>query len=60
MLLLYLSTALKYAVKDVSEGAEYEFRVSAINVSGVGEPSPPSKMVAARNPKSKQYTTLTS
>ncbi|XP_062402366.1 immunoglobulin-like and fibronectin type III domain-containing protein 1 isoform X2 [Sardina pilchardus] len=43
--------ALKYAVKDVSEGAEYEFRVSAINESGAGEPSPPSVVVAARNPK---------
>ncbi|XP_063072215.1 immunoglobulin-like and fibronectin type III domain-containing protein 1 isoform X3 [Engraulis encrasicolus] len=45
--------ALKYAVKDVSEGAEYEFRVAAINVSGAGPPSPPSVMVAARNPKMK-------
>ncbi|XP_041944625.1 immunoglobulin-like and fibronectin type III domain-containing protein 1 isoform X4 [Alosa sapidissima] len=42
---------LKYAVKDVSEGSEYEFRVAAINVSGAGDPSPPSQVVAARNPK---------
>lgn len=53
-------TVLKYAVKDVSEGAEYEFRVAAINVSGAGEPSPPCAMVCARNPKSKyDYTNFT-
>ncbi|XP_068170742.1 immunoglobulin-like and fibronectin type III domain-containing protein 1 [Antennarius striatus] len=39
-----------YAVKDVTEGAEYEFRVSAINESGSGDPSPPSAMVCAKNP----------
>ncbi|XP_058635174.1 immunoglobulin-like and fibronectin type III domain-containing protein 1 [Onychostoma macrolepis] len=43
-------SALKYAVKDVSEGSEYEFRVSAINMSGPGEPSAPSAMVCAKNP----------
>uniref|UniRef100_A0A3B5KHZ4 Immunoglobulin like and fibronectin type III domain containing 1, tandem duplicate 3 n=1 Tax=Takifugu rubripes TaxID=31033 RepID=A0A3B5KHZ4_TAKRU len=41
----------KYAVKDVVEGIEYEFRVSAINISGSGEPSPPSEFVFARDPK---------
>ncbi|KAM9361327.1 immunoglobulin-like and fibronectin type III domain-containing protein 1 [Symphorus nematophorus] len=41
----------KYAVKDVVEGIEYEFRVSAINISGAGEPSPPSEFVFARDPK---------
>ncbi|XP_028854892.1 immunoglobulin-like and fibronectin type III domain-containing protein 1 [Denticeps clupeoides] len=41
----------KYAVKDVFEGAEYEFRVVAINVSGAGEPSLPSDFVFARDPK---------
>ncbi|XP_038824346.1 immunoglobulin-like and fibronectin type III domain-containing protein 1 [Salvelinus namaycush] len=41
---------LEYAVKDVVEGAEYEFRVSAINVSGAGEFSLPSVMVTAKNP----------
>ncbi|XP_061893440.1 immunoglobulin-like and fibronectin type III domain-containing protein 1 [Entelurus aequoreus] len=41
----------KYAVKDVVEGIEYEFRVSAINISGVGEPSAPSEFVVARDPK---------
>jgi len=43
----------QYAVKDVVEGSEYEFRVSAINESGAGEPSPPSAMVAAKNPPMK-------
>ncbi|XP_029907362.1 immunoglobulin-like and fibronectin type III domain-containing protein 1 [Myripristis murdjan] len=41
----------KYAVKDVVEGIEYEFRVAAINISGAGEPSPPSEFVFARDPK---------
>uniref|UniRef100_A0A8C5HQK6 Immunoglobulin-like and fibronectin type III domain-containing protein 1 n=1 Tax=Gouania willdenowi TaxID=441366 RepID=A0A8C5HQK6_GOUWI len=41
---------LAFAVKDVTEGAEYEFRVAAINESGVGDPSPPSAMVCAKNP----------
>ncbi|XP_040890311.1 immunoglobulin-like and fibronectin type III domain-containing protein 1 [Toxotes jaculatrix] len=41
---------VNYAVKDVTEGAEYEFRVSAINESGSGDPSPPSAMVCAKNP----------
>ncbi|XP_045078780.1 immunoglobulin-like and fibronectin type III domain-containing protein 1 isoform X2 [Coregonus clupeaformis] len=44
---------LEYAVKDVVEGAEYEFRVSAINVSGAGEFSLPSVMVTAKNPNMK-------
>lgn len=44
----------QYAVKDVVEGIEYEFRVSAINISGSGEPSPPSEFVFARDPKSKK------
>ncbi|XP_037539779.1 immunoglobulin-like and fibronectin type III domain-containing protein 1 [Nematolebias whitei] len=41
----------KYAVKDVVEGMEYEFRVSAINLSGAGEFSNPSEFVFARDPK---------
>ncbi|XP_011473308.1 immunoglobulin-like and fibronectin type III domain-containing protein 1 [Oryzias latipes] len=39
------------AVKDVIEGVEYEFRVSAVNTSGAGEPSGPSEFVIARDPK---------
>ncbi|MED6236056.1 hypothetical protein ATANTOWER_003834 [Ataeniobius toweri] len=41
----------KYAVKDVFEGAAYQFRVSAINLSGAGEPSFPSEAIIARDPK---------
>ncbi|XP_026775619.3 immunoglobulin-like and fibronectin type III domain-containing protein 1.1 isoform X3 [Pangasianodon hypophthalmus] len=41
----------KYACKDVIEGMEYEFRVSAVNISGPGEPSAPSETVFARDPK---------
>ncbi|XP_059186118.1 immunoglobulin-like and fibronectin type III domain-containing protein 1 [Centropristis striata] len=41
----------KYAVKEVVEGMEYEFRVSAVNISGAGEPSTPSEFVFARDPK---------
>ncbi|XP_041836596.1 immunoglobulin-like and fibronectin type III domain-containing protein 1 [Melanotaenia boesemani] len=40
----------KYAVKDVFEGAAYQFRVSAINLSGAGDPSIPCDAVTARNP----------
>lgn len=47
-----MPTGKQYAVKDVVEGIEYEFRVSAINISGSGEPSPPSEFVFARDPKS--------
>ncbi|XP_076872149.1 immunoglobulin-like and fibronectin type III domain-containing protein 1 [Brachyhypopomus gauderio] len=43
--------AKKYEVKDIVEGIEYEFRVAAINFSGVGEPSSPSEFVIARDPK---------
>ncbi|XP_035486161.2 immunoglobulin-like and fibronectin type III domain-containing protein 1 isoform X3 [Scophthalmus maximus] len=41
---------VNYAVKDVTEGAEYEFRVAAINESGSGDLSPPSAVVCAKNP----------
>ncbi|XP_061582848.1 immunoglobulin-like and fibronectin type III domain-containing protein 1 isoform X2 [Cololabis saira] len=41
----------QHAVKDVVEGIEYEFRVSAINMSGAGEPSASSEFVFARDPK---------
>lgn len=49
----FFRSDVKYAVKDITEGAEYEFRVSAINESGSGEPSPPSALVCAKNPNSK-------
>lgn len=51
-ILFEMPTEKKYAVKDVVEGIEYEFRVSAINISGAGEPSTPSEFVIARDPKS--------
>ncbi|XP_074536686.1 immunoglobulin-like and fibronectin type III domain-containing protein 1 [Halichoeres trimaculatus] len=41
----------QYAVKDVVAGMEYEFRVTAINLSGAGEFSSPSEFVIARDPK---------
>ncbi|XP_035980505.1 immunoglobulin-like and fibronectin type III domain-containing protein 1 isoform X2 [Fundulus heteroclitus] len=44
-------TDTKFAVKDVFEGAAYRFRVSAINLSGAGEPSIPCEAVIARDPK---------
>ncbi|XP_066559659.1 immunoglobulin-like and fibronectin type III domain-containing protein 1 isoform X2 [Amia ocellicauda] len=40
----------KFAVKDIVEGQQFEFRVSAINVSGAGEPSVPSDFIFARDP----------
>ncbi|KAJ8395357.1 hypothetical protein AAFF_G00033420 [Aldrovandia affinis] len=40
-----------YEVKDVIEGLQYEFRLSAINFSGAGESSTPSEFVYARDPK---------
>ncbi len=43
----------KCAVKDVVAGMAYEFRVTAINLSGAGEFSSPSDFVFARDPKSK-------
>ncbi|KAJ8383827.1 hypothetical protein AAFF_G00213970 [Aldrovandia affinis] len=41
----------KCEVKDVILGMAYEFRVSAVNISGTGEPSLPSDFVTARDPK---------
>uniref|UniRef100_A0A8C6LQS8 Immunoglobulin like and fibronectin type III domain containing 1, tandem duplicate 2 n=1 Tax=Nothobranchius furzeri TaxID=105023 RepID=A0A8C6LQS8_NOTFU len=38
-------------VTDVFEGAVYRFRVSAINLSGTGDPSIPCDAVIARDPK---------
>ncbi|KAJ8016727.1 hypothetical protein DPEC_G00010360 [Dallia pectoralis] len=41
----------KCAVKDVVAGHEYEFRVYAINISGLSEPSAASEFTFARDPK---------
>uniref|UniRef100_A0A3P9L1D9 Immunoglobulin like and fibronectin type III domain containing 1, tandem duplicate 3 n=1 Tax=Oryzias latipes TaxID=8090 RepID=A0A3P9L1D9_ORYLA len=46
-----LIKGLKYAVRDVVEGIEYEFKVSAVNLSGAGESSNPSEFAFARDPK---------
>jgi len=51
-----LSADTKYAVKDVFEGAAYQFRVSAINLSGAGDPSIPCDTVTARDPMSEPIT----
>lgn len=50
---LLLSAEKRYAVKDVVAGLEYEFRVTALNLSGAGEFSNASEFVFARDPKSK-------
>lgn len=56
LIFLLSSTDRNYAVKDVFEGAAYEFRVSAINLSGAGDPSIPCDTVIARDPMSKLIT----
>ncbi|NWH28079.1 TITIN protein, partial [Grus americana] len=43
----------EFKVPDLLEGCQYEFRVSAENEIGVGEPSPPSKPIFARDPIAK-------
>ena len=40
----------EYWVPDLLPGCEYEFRVSAENVVGVGDPSVPSKPIFAKDP----------
>lgn len=40
----------QFKVPDLLEGCQYEFRVSAENEIGVGDPSPPSKPIFARDP----------
>ena len=40
----------KFRVPDLLEGCHYEFRVSAENEIGIGDPSPPSKPVFAKDP----------
>lgn len=42
--------ATQYKVEDLIEGCEYEFRVIAENEIGLGDPSPPSKPVLAKDP----------
>ncbi|KAM4813386.1 immunoglobulin-like and fibronectin type III domain-containing protein 1 [Urocitellus parryii] len=40
----------KCTVEDVRQGCQYEFRVTAVAPSGLGEPGPPSDAVLARDP----------
>ena len=40
--------AVRYQVRDLFEGTEYEFRVSAENKIGSGAPSEPSRPVVAK------------
>lgn len=46
-------TDLSFRVMGLTTGHEYEFRVSAENVVGIGEPSLPSPFYKARDPKYK-------
>ncbi|KAF7659757.1 hypothetical protein LDENG_00293790, partial [Lucifuga dentata] len=42
--------SVEYLVTELLQGCEYEFRVSAENMVGAGDPSPPSKPVFAKDP----------
>ena len=41
---------VEYWITELLQGCEYEFRVSAENEVGAGDPSPPSKPVFAKDP----------
>ena len=46
-------TETDYTISDLMEGTEYQFRVSAENLAGVGKPSEPSVKVTAKLPYGK-------
>ncbi|XP_038047568.1 titin-like [Patiria miniata] len=46
----YEVTETSFTVRDLMEGKEYEFRVSAVNKAGAGEPSAPSESVTTKPP----------
>lgn len=48
----------EYMVQDLLPGCEYEFRVMAENIVGVGDPSVPSKPIFAKDPIGEWYFCL--
>lgn len=44
-----------FDVTGLSEGVEYEFRIIAVNVAGLGKPSEPSDATTAQNPISESH-----
>ena len=54
---LDLDTVCVHAAEGLDTGKEYEFRVLAKNLAGLGEPSQPSKSVVTK-PKAGQWATI--
>jgi len=48
----------KYEVKELVEGNEYQFRVSAENKAGIGPPGPACDPVLAKDPWGKLFSLL--